>query len=61
MSLLGKTKVEESPQQDEPIAQRKGRRNAPKPAWLNDMVTYALPITEEEIPSTYEEAVMQIV
>ena len=50
--------TQESTQQDVPIATRKGKRKAPKPAWLSDMVTYALPVTEEEIPSTYEEAVI---
>ena len=57
-SIEVEAQAQESPQKDEPIAVRKGKRNAPKPAWLNDMVTYALPMTEEEVPTTYEEAVI---
>jgi len=40
------------------VAVRRPRRNSRKPSWLTtDMiVSYALPIVEEAIPSTYREA-----
>ncbi|GMP87678.1 hypothetical protein CsSME_00039951 [Camellia sinensis var. sinensis] len=47
----------EAPQQSEPIAIRKGKRVTKKPSWMTDMVAYALPIIEDNIPYTFKEAV----
>ncbi|GMP53679.1 hypothetical protein CsSME_00019075 [Camellia sinensis var. sinensis] len=47
----------EAPQQSEPIAIRKGKRVTKKPSWMTDMVAYALPIIEDNVPCTFKEAV----
>ncbi|GMP51093.1 hypothetical protein CsSME_00017460 [Camellia sinensis var. sinensis] len=47
----------EAPQQSEPIAIKKGKRVTKKPSWMTDMVAYALPIIEDNIPYTFKEAV----
>ena len=48
----------EEPQQqhDLPIAISRPRRETRKPAWFEDMVTYAFPVVEEGIPQTFLEA-----
>lgn len=47
----------ETPQQSKPIAIRKGKRVIKQPSWMTDMVAYALPIIEDNIPCTFKEAV----
>ncbi|GMP62704.1 hypothetical protein CsSME_00024701 [Camellia sinensis var. sinensis] len=47
----------EAPQQSEPIAIRKGKRVTKQPSWMTDMVAYALPIIEDNVPCTFKEAV----
>ena len=39
------------------IAVRRSKREIQKPARYADAIAYALPIVEEDIPSTYKEAV----
>ena len=47
----------ESPQQPYSIAANRPERQKRKPGWLiTDMVAYALPMVEDDIPSTYKEA-----
>lgn len=58
ISIEAEAPTQEPTQQGGPIATTKKKINARKPAWLSDMVTYALPVTEEKIPTTYEEAVI---
>jgi len=43
---------------EESIAGGRTRRNSRKPSWLttNMIVTYAIPVIEKAIPSTYREA-----
>ena len=43
---------------EESIAGGRTRRNPRKPSWLttNMIVTYAIPVIEKAIPSTYREA-----
>ena len=43
-------------QQQDSIAYRRPRREIRKPARFDDMVAYALPIADDDVPSTYTEA-----
>ncbi|KAL5850870.1 hypothetical protein ACOSQ4_008883 [Xanthoceras sorbifolium] len=49
--------TQEPPQQQEQIALRKSQRERHKPAQFNDMVAHASIIVNDEIPTTYQEAV----
>ncbi|PHT52452.1 hypothetical protein CQW23_06914 [Capsicum baccatum] len=49
--------TQEHLQQSEPIAVRRQRREIQKPACFTNMVTYALLVTDEDVPSTYPEAI----
>ena len=49
--------TQESQQQQESIAVNRPRRDIRKPARFADMVAYALPIIDGDIPATYREAV----
>ena len=44
-------------QQQDSIAYRRPRREIRKPARFDDMVAYALPIADDDVPSTYTEAI----
>ena len=44
-------------QQQDSIAYRKPRREIRRPTRFVDMVAYALPIVDDDIPSTYRETV----
>ncbi|KAM1671634.1 hypothetical protein ACFXTN_036619 [Malus domestica] len=50
--------TQEPPQQQDYIATRRSRREIRKPAQFTDIVAYALPVIEDDIPSAYKEAVM---
>ncbi|KAM2303958.1 hypothetical protein ACFXTH_023714 [Malus domestica] len=50
--------TQEPPQQQDYIATRRSRREIRKPARFTDIVAYALPVIEDDIPSAYKEAVM---
>lgn len=52
--------VPEVRQQPESIATSKPKRNIRKPARYTDMVAYALPITGDDIPYNYREAVQSM-
>ncbi|KAG8502473.1 hypothetical protein CXB51_000399 [Gossypium anomalum] len=49
--------TEEPPQQQDSIAYRRPRREIRKPARFDDIVAYALPIADDDVPSTYTEAI----
>ena len=44
-------------QQQDSIAYRRPRREIRKPARFDDIVAYALPITDDDVPSTYTEVI----
>ncbi|KAG8484966.1 hypothetical protein CXB51_021384 [Gossypium anomalum] len=48
--------TEEPLQQQDSIAYRRPRREIRKPARFDDIVAYALPIADDDVPSTYTEA-----
>ena len=48
--------VSEIPQQPESIAVSRPKRDIRKPARYTDLVVYALPVTENDVPETYREA-----
>ncbi|KAM2004372.1 hypothetical protein ACFX15_027830 [Malus domestica] len=50
--------TQEPPQQQDYIATRRSRREIRKPARFTDIVAYAFPVIEDDIPSAYKEAVM---
>lgn len=50
--------TQEPQQQSEPIATRRQKRDIRKPARFTDMVAYALPVVDDDIPSTYTEAIL---
>ncbi|BBG99268.1 transposable element gene [Prunus dulcis] len=49
--------TQEPPQQQDSIAIRRSRREIRKPVRFTDIVAYALPVIEDDIPSAYKEAV----
>ncbi|KAE8661751.1 hypothetical protein F3Y22_tig00113724pilonHSYRG00184 [Hibiscus syriacus] len=49
--------TQEPPQQHESIALRKGKRTIRQPARYADMVSFASPITIDDVPATFNEAV----
>ncbi|KAI3472951.1 hypothetical protein Pfo_029197 [Paulownia fortunei] len=49
--------TQESLEQPEPIAMRRPRREIHKPARFTDMVAYAFPIVDDDVPSTFQDAV----
>ncbi|KAG8484503.1 hypothetical protein CXB51_023752 [Gossypium anomalum] len=49
--------TQESLQQQDSIAYRRPRREIRKPARFDDIVAYALPIADDDVPSTYTEAI----
>ena len=49
--------TQEPSQQQDSIAYRRPHREIRKPARFVDMVAYALPIVDDDVPSTYREAV----
>ncbi|KAH9679095.1 hypothetical protein KPL71_025975 [Citrus sinensis] len=54
---IDKVLTQEPSQQEDSIAYRRPRREIRKPARFVDMVAYALPIVDDDVPSTYREAV----
>ena len=50
--------AQESQQQHESIVVNKPRREIRIPARYNGIVAYALPIVDDDVPSTHKEAVM---
>ena len=53
----GEVQTQEPPQQHESIALRKGKRTIRQPARYADMVSSASPITIDDVPATFNEAV----
>ncbi|KAG8487895.1 hypothetical protein CXB51_018354 [Gossypium anomalum] len=49
--------TQEPLQQQDSIAYRRPRREIRKPARFDDIVAYALPIVDDDVPSTYTEAI----
>ena len=49
--------TQEPLQQQDSIAYRRPRREIRKPARFDDIVAYALPITDDDVPSTYTEVI----
>ncbi|KAG8490009.1 hypothetical protein CXB51_016101 [Gossypium anomalum] len=62
LANIGGTNDEEVPtqeplQQQDPIAYKRPRREIRKPAHFDDIVAYALPIADDDVPSTYTETI----
>lgn len=55
-TVTDESPVQASTQQPDSIAVSRPRREIRKPARFTDMVAYALPVVDDDIPSTYREA-----